>query len=118
MSLTMSYLPGEVPDPKDTLIAVLETLEAAPVAVEFQLIAAKFDESVRTTDGRPSVLVYVAMPFGDHTMSSLEILCNTIYKEGVKYAVGAYNISIEACEELPDGLAVLRYCLSMYPLII
>jgi hypothetical protein len=63
------------------------------------------------------VLFYVAMPLGDHTMSNLEILRNTIY-EGVKYAVGAYNISEEACEKLPDGLAVLRYCLSMYALII
>ena len=64
------------------------------------------------------MLVYVAMLLSDHTMSSLEILYNTIYKEGVKYVVGAYNISIEACKELPNRLAVLRYCLSIYPLII
>jgi hypothetical protein len=64
------------------------------------------------------MLVYVAMPLSDYTISSLEILYNTIYKEGVKYAVGAYNISIKAYKELPNRLAVLRYCLSMYPLIL
>ena len=58
------------------------------------------------------------MPLSNHTMLNLEILCNTIYEEGVKYVVGAYNISEEAYEKLPDGLAVLQYCLSMYPLII
>ena len=58
------------------------------------------------------------MPFGDHTMSSLKILCNMIYKKGIKYAVGAYNISGKACKKLPDGLVVLYYCLSIYPLII
>ena len=64
------------------------------------------------------MLVYVVIPLSNYTMSSLEIICNTIYKEGVKYAVGAYNISVKAYKELPNGLAVLRYCLSIYPLII
>jgi hypothetical protein len=118
LSLTISHLPREVPNPKDTLIAVLVTLKAAPVAVKFQVIAANFNESVCTTDSRPSVLVYVAMPLSDHTMLSLEILYNTIYKEGVKYAVSAYNISVKACNKLPNRLAVLRYYLSIYPLII
>jgi hypothetical protein len=86
--------------------------------VEFQLITTKFDESVYITDSRPSILIYVAIPLSDHTMSSLEILYNTIYKEGVKYAVSIYNISIKAYKELPNRLVVLRYCLSIYPLII
>ena len=58
------------------------------------------------------------MPLSNYTMLSLEILYNTIYKEGIKYAVSAYNISIKAYKELPNGLTVLRYCLSIYPLII
>ena len=118
MSLTMSHLPKEVPDPKDTLAAALATLEAAPVAVRFQVIAANFDESVRTADDNHSVLVYVAMPLGDLTMSNLEILRNPIYEEGVKYAVGAYNIPSKACRKLPNRLTVLRYCLNIYLLII
>ena len=114
----MSHLPKKGPNPKDILIDALATLEAAPIAVIFQVITTEFDESVRTTNGKSSVLVYVAMPLSNHTMSNLEILRNTIYKEGVKYAVGAYNISEEAYKKLPNGLAVLQYCLSIYPLII
>ena len=64
------------------------------------------------------MLVYIAIPLSNHTISGLEILRNTIYKEGVKYAVGAYNISSKAYKKLPDRLVVLRYCLSIYPLII
>jgi len=58
------------------------------------------------------------MPLNNHTILSLEILYNTIYKEGVKYAVSAYNISGKAYKKLPNRLAVLRYYLSIYPLII
>jgi hypothetical protein len=64
------------------------------------------------------MLVYVTIPFSNHTISNLEILYNTIYKEGVKYVVGAYNISEEAYKKLPNRLTVLRYCLGIYPLII
>jgi hypothetical protein len=64
------------------------------------------------------MLVYVAIPLSDYTISSLEILCNTIYKEGIKYAVSIYNISIKAYKELPNRLIVLYYYLSIYPLII
>ena len=58
------------------------------------------------------------MPLSDHTMSNSEIFCNTIYKENVKDAVGVNNISKEAYKKLFNRLAVLQYCLSMYPLII
>jgi len=58
------------------------------------------------------------MPLSDYTMLSLEILYNTIYEEGVKYAVSAYNISGKAYKTLLNRLAVLRYYLSIYPLII
>ena len=95
----MSHLPGEVPDPKDIFTTILATLKAAPIVVRFQVLAANFDKSICMTDGNHSVLIYVAMLFSDHTMLSLEILCNTIYKEGIKYAVGAYNISSETCEK-------------------
>jgi len=64
------------------------------------------------------MLVYVAMPLSNYTILSLEILYNMIYKKGIKYAVSAYNISGKAYKKLPNGLAVLRYCLSIYPLII
>jgi hypothetical protein len=64
------------------------------------------------------MLVYVVMPLSNYTISSLEILCNTIYKEGIKYIVGAYNISIKAYKELPNRLIVLHCYLSIYPLII
>ena len=102
----MLYLP-EVPDPKDTLTAIFVTLEAAPVAVGFQVIFTDFDKSVCTTNSNHSILIYIAMPLGDDIMSNLEILCNMIYKEGVKYAVSVYNISVKAYRKLPDGLAVL-----------
>jgi len=114
----MLYLPREVPDPKDTLTAVLTTLKAAPIAVRFQVLAANFNESVRTTNSNNSVLIYVIIPLNNHTMSSLEILYNIIYKEGIKYAVSAYNISSKAYKKLPNKLKVLRYYLSIYPLII
>ena len=58
------------------------------------------------------------MPLNNYTMSSLEILCNTIYKEGIKYAVSTYNISSKAYKKLFNRLAALQYCLSIYPLII
>lgn len=103
----MLYLPKEGFDPKDILIDALITLKAAPIVVIFQVIAAKFNKSVRITDGKRSALVYVAMPLSDYTISNLEILCNTIYKEGVKYAVSAYNISKEVCKKLPNRLIVL-----------
>ena len=58
------------------------------------------------------------MPLSDFTILNLEILHNLIYKEGVKYAVGAYNIPSKACRKLPNRLTVLRYCLNIYLLII
>ena len=58
------------------------------------------------------------MPLGDLIMLNLEIFCNPIYKKGVKYVVGVYNIPNKACRKLPDGLIVLYYCLSIYLLII
>ena len=118
MLLTILYLPREVPNPKDTLTAILITLKTAPIAVKFQVITANFNKSVRTTNGRPSVLVYIAIPFNNYTILSLEILYNLIYKEGIKYVVSAYNISVKAYNKLPNRLAVLHYYLSIYPLII
>ena len=64
------------------------------------------------------MLVYVAIPLSNYTILSLEILYNIIYEEGIKYVVSAYNISSKAYKKLPNRLAVLCYCLSIYPLII
>ena len=114
----MLYLLKEVLNFKDTLAATLVTLKAAPVAVRFQVIAVNFNKSVRTADNNHSVLVYIAMPFSDLTMSNLKILHNLIYKEGVKYTVSIYNISSKVYRKLPDGLTVLQYYLNIYPLII
>jgi len=75
--------------------------------VGFQVIATDFDESVRMTDSKSSMLIYVAMPLSNHTILNLEILYNTIYEKGVSYAVSAYNISEEAYKKLPNRLAVL-----------
>ena len=61
------------------------------------------------------MLIYVAIPLSNYTVLSLEILYNIIYKEGVKYVVSAYNISIKAYKELPNRLIVLHYYLSIYP---
>ena len=58
------------------------------------------------------------MPLSNLIMLNLEILRNLIYEEGVKYIVSAYNIPSKACRKLPDGLAVLHYCLDIYSLII
>ena len=58
------------------------------------------------------------MPFNNLIMLNLEIFCNLIYKEGIKYIIGVYNIPSKACRKLPDKLAVLYYCLGIYPLII
>ena len=58
------------------------------------------------------------MPFNNLTMLNLEILCNLIYKEGIKYIIGVYNIPSKACRKLPDRLTVLHYCLGIYFLII
>jgi len=64
------------------------------------------------------MLIYVVIPLSNYTMLSLEILYNIIYKEGIKYIVSVYNISSKAYKKLPNKLIVLRYCLSIYPLII
>jgi len=114
----MSHLPKEGPNPKDIFTDILATLKTAPIVVGFQVITTNFDKSVHTTNSKSSVLIYVAMPLNDHTMLNLEIFHNTIYKKGVNYAVSKYNISKEAYKKFPNRLAVLQYCLSIYPLII
>jgi len=115
---TISYLSKKGPDPKDTLIDILATLEATPVVVGFQVIATNFDESVRTTNGKSSMLIYVVIPLNNYTMSNLKIFYNTIYEKGVNYAVSEYNISKKTYKKFPDKLMVLQYYLSIYPLII
>ena len=86
--------------------------------MRFQVISTDFDKSVCITNGNYSILIYVAMPLSNHTILNLDILYNTIYKEGIKYTVSIYNISSKVYRKLPDGLTVLQYYLNIYPLII
>ena len=114
----MLYLSKEVPNPKDTLVAILITLKTAPIAVRFQIIAINFNKSVYIANNNHSILIYIAMPLSDLIMSNLEILRNPIYKEGVKYVVNTYNIPSKAYRKLSNRLTVLHYCLNIYSLII
>lgn len=114
----MSHLFGQAPKLEDAIPAILGKVEAATTAARFQVIVADFDESVRTTDGKSSVLVCVAMPLGDPTVSNIEVLRKGAYVKGTKYSVGAYNISHEALNGLPGGPEALKHCLSVYPLTI